>query len=128
MLLLMGELLEATRDCHRSVDVIELHQRLDKVGSDRERSRVVYALALGVLPDHAQALRPSLRLTRQERSDTTHPPRLEHVPALALRLSQGDHLSGVLLGLVSATLEHGEQCLAARAGPVHVLERDPFLP
>ena len=68
----------------------ELDERLDQVRRDRERARLVDALALAVRPDGAQVLRRARQVAREQRRDAERAGGPEHLPAVVARLGLGE--------------------------------------
>src|SRR5262245_26644 len=56
VLLLLGQLSEATGDRTGLVELARFHERLDEIGCAGKRARIGYAFALRVSPDRSQAL------------------------------------------------------------------------
>ena len=77
----LGELSQATRHRARLVQLARLHERLDQIGRNRERARIVHPFALEVLPDYAQALDRPAGLVCEQRRGPLCPQRPEQMPA-----------------------------------------------
>ena len=86
MLLRLGERAQPRGHGARLVELAELHERLDQVRGDRERSGLVDALALACAPRPLEPLGGARRLVREQRREPERARRLEHLPAVAARL------------------------------------------
>ena len=109
MLLRLRQIAEPRRHRSRLVQPVERDERLDQIGRDRERTRLVDSLALRVLPDRPQALRSALGLVRQKRPDAEGAPRLVHLPVVATGLGPRQRTGGQRLGLCRKPAPDGEE-------------------
>ena len=94
MLLPVGQVTQPRGHAERLVQLPELDHRLDQFGRDRKHTRLLDALALGVLPHRAQAVRRPLRLVRQQPRDPQCTQALEPVPAEPAGLRGSDRRFG----------------------------------
>ena len=107
MFLRLGEPGQAVRHRGGLGQLAELDERLDEVGRDRERARIVDPLVDRVPPDAAEAGSRALGVAGVERGQSLRPEPVEDVPALPERLAAGNHLVRQLPRL------HGQPATAA---------------